>query len=209
SVLSAISRRRRPSRCSRVSCSEAPGTARARPTAPTPCPPDPMRSASRSARSSRRRRRSGSQARTSRTKTPTRSICPRRSPRGGRFFRAVRGESALAYQVTSFHRSRLDAGNFIAYTATAPENEGRARDLLLGEIALLQREPASAEELAAAKAAILGEHVIGTQTFGAQAGELAAVGVFGLPPDEPQRYLARIEAGTADEVRDVARRYRH
>jgi zinc protease len=126
---------------------------------------------------------------------------------GGRFFRAVRGENALAYQVTSFHRSRLDAGNFIAYTSTAPENEQRARDLLLKEIAVLQRDFVSPEELAAAKAAIVGEHVIGTQTFGAQAGELAAVGVFGLPPDEPQRYLARVEAVTAEEVRDVARRY--
>jgi predicted Zn-dependent peptidase len=37
----------------------------------------------------------------------------------------------------------------------------------------------------------------------------AATGVYGLPIDEPQRYLARIEAITAEEVRDVAERYLH
>ncbi len=126
---------------------------------------------------------------------------------GGRFFRVVRGENALAYQVTSFHRSRLDTGNFVAYTATSPENEARARDLLLRECARLGEEPVMEAELAAAKAALVGEHVIGTQTFGAQAGELAAVGIYGLPTDEPQRYLARINAITAEEVRDAAQRY--
>ena len=126
---------------------------------------------------------------------------------GGRFFRAVRGENALAYQVTSFHRSRLDSGHFIAYTATSPENEERARDLILRECERLAQEPVSAEELASAKAAIVGEHVIGTQTYGAQAGELAAVGIYGLPLDEPQRYLARIEATEADTVRAAAERY--
>lgn len=126
---------------------------------------------------------------------------------GGRFFRSVRGENALAYQVTSFHRSRLDSGNFVAYTATAPENEAKARDLILQECARLGQEPVEAAELDAAKAAIIGEHAIGTQTFGAQAGELAAVGIYGLPLDEPQQYLAHIDQVTADDVRDVAQRY--
>jgi len=126
---------------------------------------------------------------------------------GGRFFRTVRGENALAYQVTSFHRARLNTGNFIAYTATSPENEEKARELLLSECERLGREFVGPEELAAAKAAILGEHIIGTQTFGAQAGELATSGIYGLPPDEPQRYLARIEATTAEEVRAAAARY--
>lgn len=126
---------------------------------------------------------------------------------GGRFFRAVRGEHALAYQVAAFHRARQEAGNFITYTSTSPENELRARELLLRECAQFAREPVTAAELAAAKATILGEHVIGTQTFSAQSGELATVGVFGMPIDEPQRYLARIAGVTAEGVMDVARRY--
>ena len=126
---------------------------------------------------------------------------------GGRFFQAVRGDNALAYQVTSFHRSRRDAGNFIAYTSTAPENEQKARDILLAECARLCDERVPAQELEAAKAAIFGEHVIGTQTFGAQAGELTGALVYGLPPDAAQQYLERMQRVTAEEIQEAARRY--
>jgi predicted Zn-dependent peptidase len=33
------------------------------------------------------------------------------------------------------------------------------------------------------------------------------VGIYGLPKDEPKRYLARIEQVTAEEVREAARKY--
>ena len=126
---------------------------------------------------------------------------------GGRFFRAVRGDNALAYQVSGFHRSRQDAGNFAAYASTAPENEERARDLLLAQCALLTREPVTAQELASGKASMIGEHAIGTQTFGAQAGELAVCGVYGLGPDEPARYLQRISSLTAEDMQAIAAKY--
>ena len=129
------------------------------------------------------------------------------SSMGGRFFRAVRGENALAYSVSSVHRSRRDAGNFITYTSTAPENELRARDILLAECTRLGREPVSEEELRSAKATLYGEHVIGTQTFGAQASELAYYALNGLPLDEAERYLARIQAITAEEVMTAAARH--
>ncbi len=129
------------------------------------------------------------------------------SAMGGRFFSAVRGENALAYSVSSVHRSRRDAGNFITYTSTAPENELRARDILLEECAKLGREPVTEDELRIAKATLLGEHVIGTQTFGAQASELAYFALNGLPLDEAERYLDRIQAITAEEVREAAARH--
>ncbi|HLK57744.1 MAG TPA: pitrilysin family protein [Chthonomonadaceae bacterium] len=126
---------------------------------------------------------------------------------GGRFFRAVRGEHALAYSVSAFHRARVATGNFIMYTSTSPENADLARELLLRECDLLVRDLVREEELATAKASLAGEYSIGTQTFGAQAGELAGIALYGHPLDQSQRYLARIKAVTAEEVRDVARRY--
>ncbi len=125
----------------------------------------------------------------------------------GRFFRSVRGESALAYQVTSFHRSRLDAGTFIAYTSTSPENAERARELLLAECVLLGKVLVSDEELNSAKAAVVGEHALGMQSFGAQSGELAGAEIYGLPLDEAERYLKRMASLTAEELRDAASRY--
>ena len=126
---------------------------------------------------------------------------------GGRLFRAVRGDNALAYQVTSAHRARVDTGSFVTYTSTAPENETRARDLILDALRALQSEPVTDEELRMAKASILGEHVINMQTFAAQAGELAVIGAYNLPLDESERYLRHTQAVTADQIMDVAQRY--
>ena len=126
---------------------------------------------------------------------------------GGRLFRAVRGDNALAYQVTSAHRARVDTGSFVTYTSTAPENEARARDLILDALRVLQAEPVTDEELRMAKAGILGEHVINMQTFAAQAGELAVIGAYNLPLDESERYLKQTQAVTAEQIMDVAQRY--
>jgi predicted Zn-dependent peptidase len=129
------------------------------------------------------------------------------SAMGGRFFRAVRGENSLAYSVSSVHRSRRDAGCFITYTSTAPENELRAREILLAECARLGREPVTQTELDTAKATLVGEHIIGTQTFGAQASELAYFALNDLPLDEATRYLERIQSITAEEVMEAAARH--
>ncbi|HXG23866.1 MAG TPA: insulinase family protein, partial [Chthonomonadales bacterium] len=125
----------------------------------------------------------------------------------GRFFQAVRGDNALAYAVTAFHRARRDAGNFITYTATSPDREAEAREILLAECEKLAREPVKPEELASAKEALRGAQIIGTQTFSAQAAEMATLRLYGLPTDAPQRYLARIHQVTDEELMEVASRY--
>ncbi len=129
------------------------------------------------------------------------------SSMGGRFFRAVRGENALAYSVTSIHRSRQDAGNFIAYASTSPENEHRVRDILGSEIRRLSTERVTEQELKTAKATLIGEEAIGSQTFGSQAAELAYNGIFGLPLDETRRYLEEISKVTYAQIQEVATRY--
>ena len=126
---------------------------------------------------------------------------------GGRFFNVVRGENSLAYQVTGFHRSRKDAGIFAAYTSTAPENLDFARELLLKECQKLAEEPVSEAELQQAVAILTGEHAIGTQTFAAQAGELAGCALYGLPLDASEQYLKRVAELTAEEIRLVAAKY--
>lgn len=71
----------------------------------------------------------------------------------------------------------------------------------------VRRNPITERELASAKAAIVGGYAIGTQTFAAQSGELAVLGVYGMPLDEPYRYLERVKAITAEEVRVAAEKY--
>ncbi len=125
----------------------------------------------------------------------------------GRFFQAVRGENALAYAVTSFHRARRLGGSFATYTATSPGNEHEARDILLAECRRLKDQPVSDKELLAGKTAIRGERVTGLQSFSAQAGELAIHRLYGLPLGAGERYVARVEAVTPEELRAVAREY--
>ena len=129
------------------------------------------------------------------------------SAMGGRFFRAVRGDNSLAYSVTSVHRSREQAGVYVTYASTAPENEEEARDILKAECARLCSEPVSELELRTAKATLIGEEAIGSQTFSSQAAELAFNGVFNLPLDETRRYLEAVSTITVEQVRQVAQKY--
>ncbi len=126
---------------------------------------------------------------------------------GRRIFRAVRGDNALAYTATSFVRSRKYAGNFITYTATAPENEQFARQLLLAEVERLRTEPVPTDEIEAAQATLIGEYAIGMQSFGAQSGELAAGAIYGWQLDEPRRYLERVRTVTAADIQRVSLQY--
>lgn len=129
------------------------------------------------------------------------------SGQAGRFFQAVRGDNGLAYVVSSFHRSRKDGGAFITYTATAPDREELAREILLSECARLTKDLVDKKELKAAKVSIRGEHIIGTQTFSAQAGELAVAHLYGQPLDYSERYLDRIDEVTAEQLRETAQGY--
>jgi zinc protease len=129
------------------------------------------------------------------------------SGQAGRFFQAVRGDNALAYAVSSFHRARKDAGNFVTYTATSPSKEEEARSILLAECERLTREPVGEKEMADAKEAIAGDQAISLQTFGAQAGELAVNRLLGKPLDMPEQYLARIRALTPEDILRVSAKY--
>jgi predicted Zn-dependent peptidase len=102
----------------------------------------------------------------------------------GRFFQAVRGEHGLAYAVHAAHRSRRDCGNFIIYTATSPENELMARDILLKECERFKEEPVTDKELRDAKESINGKWIIGMQTFAAQCKFYGETLAYGLPEDQ-------------------------
>lgn len=125
----------------------------------------------------------------------------------GRFFQAVRGDNGLAYAVSSFHRARMFGGSFITYTATSPDREALARAILLKECARLRETLITPAEIESGKAAIRGERATGLQTFSAQAGEIAVSRLYGLPADAGERYVERVEALTAEELREAAARF--
>ena len=126
---------------------------------------------------------------------------------GGRFFDELRDKQSLAYTVQAAVSEKRLAGMFLSYIATSPEKEGVARAGLLAEFAKLRDELVSDDEMARAKEYVVGSHAISRETGGALLGEMLDAWMFGEGLHELLEYDARIRAVTADQMRDVARKY--
>ena len=126
---------------------------------------------------------------------------------GGRFFDELRDKQSLAYTVQATVSERRLAGMFLSYIATSPEKEGVARAGLLAEFAKLRDVLVSDEELARAKEYVVGWHAISQESGGAQLGEMLDAWMFGEGLHELLEYDTRIRAVTAEQMREVARKY--
>ncbi len=125
---------------------------------------------------------------------------------GGRLFVALRDRLSLAYVVRASVWQRGGAGAMLGYLATSPEREEEARAALWRELRRFADEATPAEELDRAIRFLSGQILIGRQTVGAVAGEIAeawlSLGEEGLRElDHP---TAGIRAVTADAVQAVA-----
>jgi len=126
---------------------------------------------------------------------------------GGRFFDELRDKQSLAYTVQAAVSERRLAGMFVSYIATSPEKEGIARAGLLAEFAKLRDQLVSEEEMTRAKEYVVGSHAISQESGGAQLGEMLDAWMLGEGLHELLEYDTRIRAVTADQMRDVARKY--
>jgi zinc protease len=126
---------------------------------------------------------------------------------GGRFFDELRDKQSLAYTVQAAVSERRLAGMFLSYVATSPEKEGVARAGLLGEFAKLRDQLVTADEIMRAKEYVVGAHAISQESGGAQLGEMLDAWMLGEGLHELLEYDTRIRAVTADQMRDVARKY--
>jgi zinc protease len=126
---------------------------------------------------------------------------------GGRFFDELRDRQSLAYTVHASVSEKRLAGIFLSYIATSPEKEGVARSGLLAEFAKLRELPVSADELTRAKEYVVGSHAISQESGGALLGEMLDAWMFGEGLHEILEHDTRVRAVTADQMRDVARKF--
>ena len=126
---------------------------------------------------------------------------------GGRFFDELRDRQSLAYTVQAAASDKRLAGIFLSYIATSPEKEGVARAGLLAEFAKLRDQVVSPDELSRAKEYIVGSHAIAQESGAALLGEMLDAWMFGEGLQELLEYDARVRGVTADQMRDVARKY--
>ena len=77
---------------------------------------------------------------------------------------------------------------------------------MLAELAGLHERPVTADEHAKARATLLMRVAEGLSTTGGVAATFGEIGLYGLPLDEPKRFVAALEATTADDLRALAAR---
>lgn len=125
-----------------------------------------------------------------------------------RLVRTLIREQQLAFTADSFSWTPEYArGLFVINTRLDPKNVEPATMAIWTEIRRLQADPISEEELQQAKRQKTAEHVFGHQTADqiaeAMAQDYIATGDAHFSDD----YVARIQEVTAEQIRDVARRY--
>jgi zinc protease len=126
---------------------------------------------------------------------------------GGRFFDELRDRRSLAYTVQASVSARRLAGMFLSYIATSPEKEGTARNGLLAEFEKLREQAVTEEELARSKEYVVGSHAINQESGGALLAEMLDAWMFGGGLGEILEHDTRVRAVTAEQMRDVAKKY--
>lgn len=128
------------------------------------------------------------------------------SGQSGRLFLELRDKRSMAYSVSSSSLEGVDPGYFALYMATSPEKVDAALAGMREELDKLKQARVSDEELLRARRYLVGTQQIGLQRNGARAATMALDTCYGLGPQKYLRYAEEIEAVTAEDVLEVARR---
>lgn len=123
---------------------------------------------------------------------------------GGRFFTELRDKQSLAYTVTLINQPRLASGALIAYIATLPENEAKARDGLVAELQRLVSVPPTDAELEMGRNSAIGSYATGLQSPVQRTLEYARAVVFGHKASEVESQPDLIRAVKKEEIKSAA-----
>ena len=125
----------------------------------------------------------------------------------GRLFVELREKRGLAYALGVLIPFRTGPSFFVTHLGTAPENSSAAEAGLLAELERMRQAPVGREELARAKAYLLGNFALDRRTNARQAWYLAFFEVIGAGWDFPERYAQALDAVTAADVEAAAQRF--
>ncbi|MGH7324045.1 MAG: M16 family metallopeptidase [Candidatus Rokuibacteriota bacterium] len=125
----------------------------------------------------------------------------------GRLFVELRDRLGLAYAVGVLSPTRAGPGPFVAYLGTARENVAAAEAAVRRELDRVRAEGATEDEVARAKAYVLGSLAMDRRSNARHAWYLAFFEVVGAGWDFPERHARAIEAVTPADVQAAARRH--
>ena len=124
-----------------------------------------------------------------------------------RFFSELRDQQALAYTTLALYPSRVDTSAFVAILGTAPENVTKAEQALAEQLERIRNQAASEDEVAVARAYVVGSQAMDRRTNARQAWYLAFYEVAGVGYEFLDRYAAAVKQVTPADVQRVAKKY--
>jgi zinc protease len=120
---------------------------------------------------------------------------------GGRLFDELRDKQSLAYTVMLRHQQGLANGSLLAYIATSPENEGRARGALLKELEDLSKTPPTEDEFKRGRNGAIGAYAVALQSHPTRLLEYARAVIFGRKVTEVESQPDLIRAVKKDDIK--------
>ncbi len=123
-----------------------------------------------------------------------------------RLYDEVREQRGLAYSVYSYFTPMRQPGPFLVGLQTSKAQTAEALEVVRATIGRFVAEGPSAEELAAAKANLVGGFALRIDSNAKILGQLALIGDERLPLDWLERWTERVESVTLEQVRDAFRR---
>jgi predicted Zn-dependent peptidase len=120
-----------------------------------------------------------------------------------RLFQSVREERGLAYAVYSFAGNFTDTGQVGLYAGTRPDNLAQAMEVVGAELERLRDQPATEEELARARENVKARVVLALESSSARMNRLGHATLYGLPLLETDEVMARFDAVTMDDLREL------
>jgi len=124
---------------------------------------------------------------------------------GGRLHDVLRGKG-LVYATYAYAMAGLDPGYYAIYAGTAPDKVEQVKQIIEDHVSELCTELVDDEELTLAKGACVSNQQISLADPGRRAQLQALDELYGMGYDNYQNYRERIEAVSAEQVRDYARR---
>lgn len=121
----------------------------------------------------------------------------------------VREKRGLSYSVYSYFVPLARPGPFMMGLQTKNDQADQAREVMLATLQRFVQEGPTEEELAAAKKNLTGGFPLRIASNASIVQYLAVIGFYGLPLDYLNRFTERVEAVTAEQIRDAFSRRVH
>ena len=119
----------------------------------------------------------------------------------------LREKHGYTYGAASSFSFLRHAGSFAARAAVFVESTAPAVREMLAELGGLRERPITADEHAKAHATLLMRVAEGLSSAGGMATTFGELGLYGLPLDEPMRFVGALGRTTAEDLRALGERY--